>query len=191
MSAGSSPRHARIASRSRQLAAASRFPERLGNCGRNCSWRVWPHWPRASLAPASRDFNEGSSANLPCIFAKSVSTIAGLLRGLTSTAMMVVAGSISRSASTRPRLKADARRKKKPLPIERGQDQTRLYTDPYQAALLKTFFMPACIGAAISVVSFCAMPVRCRACSANASACLRACSADNSTNVDGDFTPST
>ena len=52
-----------------------------------------------------------------------------------------------------PRLKADARRKKKPLPIERGKDQT-VYTDPYQAALMKTFFMPACIGAAISVVSF-------------------------------------
>ena len=79
----------------------------------------------------------------------------------------------------------------KASPIERGQDQTRLYTDPYQAALLKTFFIPACIGAAITVVSFCAMPVRCRACSANASARLRACSADNSTNADGDFTPST
>jgi hypothetical protein len=29
-----------------------------------------------------------------------------------------------------PRLKADARRKKKPLPIERGQDQTRLHRPP-------------------------------------------------------------
>ena len=27
----------------------------LANCGRNCIWWVRPHWPRASLAPASRD----------------------------------------------------------------------------------------------------------------------------------------
>ena len=91
-------------------------------------------------------------------------------------------------ASTPPKQMLHAR---KSLSRSREARTKHVYTDPYQAALLKTFFMPACIGAAITVVSFCAMPVRCRACSANASACLRACSADNSTNADGDFTPST
>ena len=97
-----------------------------------------------------------------------------------------IAGYIERLPASKQML--DAR---KSLSRSREARTKHVYTDPYQAALLKTFFMPACIGAAISVVSFCAMPVRCRACSANASACLRACSADNSTNADGDFTPST
>ena len=60
-----------------------------------------------------------------------------------------------------------------------------------QAALSKMFFILVLIGAVISVVSFCAIPVRCRVCSASASICLRACSVDNSTNADGVFTPST
>jgi hypothetical protein len=62
----------------------------------------------------------------------------------------------------------EARKQTKPsLSRSREARSKHVYTDPYQAALLKTFFMPACIGAAISVVSFCAMPVRCRPCSAN------------------------
>ena len=50
-----------------------------------------------------------------------------------------------------PRLEAvDAR---KSLPQSREARTKHAYTSD-QAALLKTFFMPACIGAAISVVSF-------------------------------------
>ena len=42
-----------------------------------------------------------------------------------------------------PRLKADARRKKKPLPIERGQDQTRLHR-PLSSRLIENVFQ-ACL----------------------------------------------
>jgi hypothetical protein len=114
---------------------------------------------------------------------------------------IVDADIIRASPSTRKKGASDAIRRcvprrraidaRKSLSRSREARTNYAYTDPVQAALLKTFFMPACIGAAISVVSFCVMPVRCRACSANVSACLRACSADNSTNADGDFTPST
>ena len=38
-----------------------------------------------------------------------------------------------------PRLKADARRKKKPLPIERGQEQTRLHR-PLSSRLIENVF---------------------------------------------------
>ena len=41
---------------------------------------------------------------------------------------------------------------RKSLSRSREARSKHVYTDPYQAALLKTFFMPACIGAAISVV---------------------------------------
>ena len=80
--------------------------------------------------------------------------------------------------------------RKKPVPTRRSKTliSARLWD---QAALSKTFFILVCIGAVISVVSFCAIPVRCPACSASASICLRACSVDNSMNADGVFTPST
>ena len=81
-------------------------------------------------------------------------------------------------------------RPRESLSTERGKNPNKAGLRD-QAALLKMFFILVRIGAVISVVSFCAIPVRCRVCSASASICLRACSVDNSTNADGVFTPST